>query len=292
MPSNKHGFVHIVLLVLVVSVFVLGTGYFAYKNGQIRIPSSNISLNSPTPTPNLTNEWEVFSDDKYDFEFKIPKYFNIPDTGLWSEYMDVDYSTIDLRQDAGLEESTFLDRSGERYSKSILMEMSKDDSLDNWKTKSKFSSSHKFITEEKMGDVLTFTTLVLGQTGYIDNDRVTGFAVHDGGKVLVIAIRHYSANQKESELFRDQILSTFKFINANNSKVTNAKECNLDTDCYCYCCQRFVNYPSSNQLNQECPLLNKLSKYPQTSCYFDLCDEYESNKSLRCINNLCIWTNK
>ncbi|OGM26341.1 hypothetical protein A2627_00060 [Candidatus Woesebacteria bacterium RIFCSPHIGHO2_01_FULL_39_28] len=69
-------------------------------------------------------------------------------------------------------------------------------------------------------------------------------------------------------------------------------QCYNDRDCYCHCCQRSLDSPTSNQLNQECPLFSKTSSEPLVECVFDLCGRHESNFSPKCINSKCIWISK
>ena len=47
---NSKGFAHFLLLLLVVIFAFGGIGYYAYKNGQIKLPSQK-SLKTLTPTP-------------------------------------------------------------------------------------------------------------------------------------------------------------------------------------------------------------------------------------------------
>lgn len=216
--SEKPKINYLVIGLVILICFVM-FGFGGYYLGKQFSVTQNIDINQPQSTlgPSIATDpiasWKTFTDKKYNFQIKLPKYYNVPNTGLWSMLAGSDLSSIDPQQDATLEESSLFDKTGERYLKSILLESLNVRSLDDWRKNSKFSSSHKFITEEINDNVFMFTTLALGLTGYVDNDRLTGFAAFKENRVIVVALRHYTANQSEVKLFIDQILSTFKFVN-------------------------------------------------------------------------------
>lgn len=67
---KQKGFTHI-LLILVVAVGIGALGYFAYKNGQIKLVQQENSL-LPSPAKDLTKDWKIYTNNKYGFEFKYP----------------------------------------------------------------------------------------------------------------------------------------------------------------------------------------------------------------------------
>ncbi len=89
------GFIQIFLALLVAVIGIGAIGYFAYKNGQIKVPSQNIS-NAPSPTTTATeliennntltpqplkkvsipSNWKSFTDQ--DFEFKTRVTLSLP----------------------------------------------------------------------------------------------------------------------------------------------------------------------------------------------------------------------
>ncbi len=83
MDKNSRGFIHIFLALLIAIVGILIVGYYAYKNGQIKIPSQNISVNSPTPTsaPTELNDWKTFNSKMYNFSIKYPPDWVVSRTG-------------------------------------------------------------------------------------------------------------------------------------------------------------------------------------------------------------------
>lgn len=67
--NKNNGFAPIIILFI---ILILGTaGYFAYKNGGIKLRDSV----SPTPSIDPTADWKTFSNEKYHFSVKYPPYF-------------------------------------------------------------------------------------------------------------------------------------------------------------------------------------------------------------------------
>ena len=71
--SYQKGFVHILVLIIIVLIGIAGIGYFAFKNGQVKIPLQNIPI-SPTPftTQIDTSSWKTYTNTKYSYQVKYP----------------------------------------------------------------------------------------------------------------------------------------------------------------------------------------------------------------------------
>src|SRR3989344_8625754 len=80
--SHKYGHAHIFLLIVIVLVGIAGIGYFAYKNGQVKIPSPNNPLSSATPPVSSidTSNWKTYKNEAYGFEVKYPPPMYIDDS--------------------------------------------------------------------------------------------------------------------------------------------------------------------------------------------------------------------
>ena len=75
MRKNSGGFALLLLLLGFALIIIAGIGYYAFKNGQIKLNPTENRANSPTtPSPNLdeTANWEIYRHQKLGFEFKYP----------------------------------------------------------------------------------------------------------------------------------------------------------------------------------------------------------------------------
>jgi len=66
MNKNSKRFVHIFVLIILALVVIGGIGYYAYKNGQVKILKWNI------PTEN----WKTYTNTKYYYSVKYPDDWN------------------------------------------------------------------------------------------------------------------------------------------------------------------------------------------------------------------------
>ena len=94
--KNKRGFVHILLLIVIVLIGIAGISYFAYKNGQVNIPSQNTST-SPTPTASEeTENWKTYTSTNLNISFKYPNDFRVLENydrkGLFGKGIFIDYN--------------------------------------------------------------------------------------------------------------------------------------------------------------------------------------------------------
>ena len=69
------GFAHLFLILALALITFVGIGYYAYKNGQIKMSSlQNDNLTTPTPSASLAeNEnWNTYTDEEYNYSIKYP----------------------------------------------------------------------------------------------------------------------------------------------------------------------------------------------------------------------------
>src|SRR3989344_7549380 len=78
---HNHGFAHFFLILALALIAVVGIGYYAYKNGQIKLTQVSTS---PTQSPIKeqiieTSDWKIYTNNETKFTIKVPKNFNIKD---------------------------------------------------------------------------------------------------------------------------------------------------------------------------------------------------------------------
>ena len=86
MIKSKYilGFTHLFLILALALIAVVGIGYYAYKNGQISLTSSQDQVTVyPTQTIGVEEsaEWKTYRSAKYRFEIKYPKEWLVKETG-------------------------------------------------------------------------------------------------------------------------------------------------------------------------------------------------------------------
>ncbi|GEM_PF-2393866 len=280
-PSPKISTFPVFFTILVLTLLVV-TGVFGYQNWQLRqqlnapttyeecikAPGSVLQESYPATCvtrngerfkqpltdeekkklqpPDSTANWKTYTDKKYGFSFNLPEYYQTENKS-WSTDDSVNYLSISPQ--AGDYPGCCFKKSDpiSIQSKAISMEAYQNIGINDWKIKSRFASSHKFIKENIINEnslsFTIFTALNLGQTGFIDDDRLTGFIIQKNSTLIIISVNHYSENQNEAELFINQILSTFKFVDQNETAnwktYTNNK------------CKYQISYPKSWMLFPE-----------------------------------------
>ena len=81
MNTNFKGFAHFLLVLLLAFIVVGGIGYYAYKNGQVKLISFQKQTVSPTPTSDETASqaptgdlanWKTYRNEDGEFSFNYP----------------------------------------------------------------------------------------------------------------------------------------------------------------------------------------------------------------------------
>ncbi|OGM28369.1 hypothetical protein A2962_02795 [Candidatus Woesebacteria bacterium RIFCSPLOWO2_01_FULL_39_61] len=74
--KNQKGIIHLFVIIILALAVVGGIGYYAYKNGQIRLTPPQEFTSQPTPLLESTANWKTYRDKAYGFEFKFPENLN------------------------------------------------------------------------------------------------------------------------------------------------------------------------------------------------------------------------
>ena len=82
MTKNSKGVAHLFILIILALIIVGGIGYYAYKNGQIKLTPLEKSSVPPAPTANQAPDgslanWKTYKNEKYGFELKYPEEFEV-----------------------------------------------------------------------------------------------------------------------------------------------------------------------------------------------------------------------
>ena len=198
-------------------------GYVQYSSrsqiSQVDTPTP-MPLPSEAPTEGDTANWKTYTDKKYGFSFSLPEYYQTENKS-WSTIESVNFLSISPQP--GEYPGCCFKKSDpiSIQSKAISMEADQNIGIKDWKIKSGFATSHKFIKENIINEnglsFTIFTALNFGQKDFIDDDRLTGFIIQKDSTLIIISVNHYRENQNEAELFINQILSTFKFTGATTT---------------------------------------------------------------------------
>ena len=85
MRQNLRGFVHLFVPLILALIVFAGIGYYAYKNGQIKLTSQNNIF--PPPTINLeeTTNWKTYNNLSNNFQIKYPGGWDVKETTSQNE---------------------------------------------------------------------------------------------------------------------------------------------------------------------------------------------------------------
>src|SRR3989344_2021419 len=73
MDKNSKGYAQFLLSLIFTLIAFVGIGYYAYKNGQIRLTPQQRLAPTPTPTLKTTANWKTYRNKKHGFVFKYPQ---------------------------------------------------------------------------------------------------------------------------------------------------------------------------------------------------------------------------
>jgi hypothetical protein len=206
----------ILLLIPVVVILILsGIGWFLIKNNQITI------LPSPSAAGETTANWKTYRNEKYGFEFKYPNQYLIKES---PEIITLDDgsndNTITAKKPITIEKLEI--PQSETYKEFLIKNTILNASGKN-------PSSFDNFSEQRIGQN-TFYYIetgrfegVLSSTYYL----VKGTFIYKFGVVSYIGAKWQDPNFKETDDIHyqnlNQILSTFKFIDNNETKYTCPK---------------------------------------------------------------------
>lgn len=224
------GFAHLIVVILIVIIGIGALGYFAYKNGQVKI-STETTSSSPTSQQNpslsptrivvqkttLTSDptanWKTYNDSNNQFSFKYPANINKGGVGVVSGPFTGTSSIVESFSDP----TTVREGTDAHFDGFTIYTVSN----------MKVSNFEKYIDNEiatmkaspfaDTGKVLTKNALNLnGVKGYsveFSSSTKYYYLLSEDEKVLIEISRIFT-NQSFATTF-DQILSTFKFLDDN-----------------------------------------------------------------------------
>lgn len=217
---KRNGISLTTILSLCLIFSVLIAGFFVYQNFQLKkIIYENTQPSSttnplPTPTPNPTDNWENILDERFGFTFKAPKMYPL------NNYESSEFGSYDADQQAYGDEAYYQNSSGEKMKKTIHIEI-RNLNITSWEANSNLLNRGEIVNliKEDINN-LKFTKFIVQRkenSKTEDRRRFTGFATSNGKTTVAIATENYAVNQEFADILMDQILSTFKFIEATAS---------------------------------------------------------------------------
>ncbi|OGM19912.1 hypothetical protein A2714_04210 [Candidatus Woesebacteria bacterium RIFCSPHIGHO2_01_FULL_38_9] len=218
MNKNSKGIAHLSILIVLALVVVGGIGYYAYKNGQIKIPSQN-SANVTSPTPTGTNvditNWKIYSDDRFGFEFSYPSKFTYQNNG--NLLPPSSRGTV----------IGFLNNTEEQLNEFMIVAVQTDVSLNEYIESRKICTDSTFTPSCRPtvpGSILNSLQIVTNEGQY---SRVFTFVKHSD---LLFEFSHQSGKVDEQFLIEyNQILSTIKFTTPKSPILDWSKFSNINT---------------------------------------------------------------
>ncbi|OGM33554.1 hypothetical protein A3D01_01205 [Candidatus Woesebacteria bacterium RIFCSPHIGHO2_02_FULL_39_13] len=238
MNNNSKGNVHFFLLIIVVIIAFTGIGYWAYKNGQIKIlqpnPSQTINLNQ-------TDYWKTYRNENWGFEVSYPPNWTYIESS-WEggeNETSVDYDGIHLSPPNTIRDNT-----------SVNVFKVKNDglSIKDYFNKNDYSCCGDFVEPTYLGNeiIASEKITVNGVEGRkflkapedipVDGVTANWVVLETNGKIYLIS---YYKDEKETtfdiERVFNQILSTFKFLDSgiiSGTVTENRLDCRIDGLCY------------------------------------------------------------
>ena len=188
MKQNARGFVHLLVPLILALIVLAGIGYYAYKNGQIKlIPQGNLS---PTPATDETANWIEYINTKHSYLVKYPENW------IYKE-LNQDYVYFNPLGVSDNDQSVSITVTN---NKSTINPVIAD-----FKTVRNITVSGQEIEIKKYkSGTSVFRYIAKVKNG--DNTFTFGFSIY---------------TYKKYEPYFDQILSTFKFLESSSTDKNN-----------------------------------------------------------------------
>ena len=233
MKRYSEGVVYLVLLFILFLIIVTGIGYYVYKNGQINLIPHQVQP-SPTPTHDSTANWKTCTNTSNGFSIKYP-----------NDYI-VDQATCvyfppneAVKRDSNDVKKTYvITITTEETTLSIEQWIKQKNLCPDWGTE--FPSCSDIVK----GPILNSIQFDNLNRHYAGIDTI----VKQGDTIYDISLGARNPNEPISKTARNvynQILSTFKFTNPENSE---GKFCGGIAGISCpedYRCKLDGNYPDA-----------------------------------------------
>ena len=236
MNKSSKGFAHLFVIIILALVTVAGIGYYAYKNGQVRLTPQQAQP-SPTPTTDqvanqVTNgdlaNWKTYRNTKYAFSFEYPP-------------------NLYLRKDSTHDFAGFLTDPNKNSSQRLIVTVLSNPqnlNLEEFDTQNKpipydwedLSLENKRINSYE-AIIKKFEQPCVGLCQNYKFERSFVVRIKGDGFVVSFTVdnRIDPSNTSQDEKWLDQILFTFKFLDGGtiSGRVTeNRLDCHIDGLCY------------------------------------------------------------
>lgn len=233
---HKNGFTHIILLVIIVLVGIAGIEYYAYKNGQIKIPSKQTDNSSPTP------EWKTYTNDFLGYAFNYPYSWEVHSIYPNDTYKDGSNQKINLNQTPNITLSD--DNHYIKFSEENYQYKNKDfkANAEQWLTYYLSSTSElgdsnpKVISEGKyvVGGSSGIRYEISYQKENLEKPGTAVWIYLPLDEQHLLSIKYASENSDKSELNEyTKIISTFKFLDQESIRCLRDSDCPSGYQCGC-----------------------------------------------------------
>ncbi len=211
---GSKGFVEVLILIILALIVIGGIGYYAYKNGQMKLPNQTAPTNL-TSAPDPTANWETYTSTQFNFSIKHPT--------SWTEKGPIVNNSNEIVY--------FLSDSSYGTTK----ELSPGVFLSHQKDIPKLNYQETTLNDSKVYK----TTEWPGRFGMLSY-----FIENESSEYITVSLTPYDEKSpfKGQELYKqtfDQILSTFKFLDSDLLDVSKWKKYELNKLGF------WVKYPSS-----------------------------------------------
>ena len=207
-PQKFNKKVLLLGLLLLFMSLVIAVSLILFKTQKLRDPAqsqtSSTITQQPTPTPNVTANWQIYTNSKFNYSAKYPGYFIINNY----EQVKGEEEIIEFKKiQNGKETSIIIDISDNKISKELYLTYRNDveNRLQNNKPlEGEFDGLSGEYNKISIAGYEAYQLTLMSETQIISNAMFE----KDG---FIYKFQTTSENLSEIEIF-NQILSTFKFL--------------------------------------------------------------------------------
>jgi len=208
---NQKGFAQFIIILAGSLVILLSIVFFAFKNGQIRLESSP---NNPIITPTIIiNEWKTYTNSMYHLIFKYPQEYKFEE-----QFFD---ETVIAWMGNISNPKNVVDRNTKAWdilNISVAVRRKMGQTFEQWiKNECSFSPKFNDLQDIKVDNRSAKRFICpFGETSQSERFEWLIIAIDNGDYVYTLTNTGYKRDQELDKVF-DQILSTFKFTDGNQS---------------------------------------------------------------------------